>query len=161
MVEHFPSPILSLASDAIKDLDGHDVLPGLWTGTATPTSHPHTFFFGTFLHDRFFPDFVLSLVFTKCKESLQDGRRLENISWRLWYRELAAHTHTQRHLPTPPHDPLPHCPLTPVSEKGSKNRPGKFLLPFSSYTLTHTYTVLIFPFLLSRFASRFSNLIPW
>lgn len=28
------------------------------------------------------------IVFTKCKESLQDGRRLENISWRLWYREL-------------------------------------------------------------------------
>lgn len=27
-------------------------------------------------------------VFTKCKESLQDGRRLENISWRLWYREM-------------------------------------------------------------------------
>lgn len=27
-------------------------------------------------------------VFTKCKESCQDGQRLENISWRLWYREL-------------------------------------------------------------------------
>lgn len=27
-------------------------------------------------------------MFTKCKESLQDGRRLENISWRLWYREI-------------------------------------------------------------------------
>lgn len=31
---------------------------------------------------------VCGTVFTKCKESLQDGRRLENISWRLWYREL-------------------------------------------------------------------------
>lgn len=29
-----------------------------------------------------------SLVFTKCKESLQDGRRLENIAWRLWHREM-------------------------------------------------------------------------
>jgi hypothetical protein len=28
------------------------------------------------------------IVFTKCKESLQEGRRLENISWRLWYREM-------------------------------------------------------------------------
>lgn len=28
------------------------------------------------------------VVFTKCKESLQEGRRLENISWRLWYREM-------------------------------------------------------------------------
>ena len=27
-------------------------------------------------------------MFTKCKESLQEGRRLENISWRLWYREM-------------------------------------------------------------------------
>lgn len=24
-------------------------------------------------------------VFTKCKDSLQDGRRLENLSWRLWF----------------------------------------------------------------------------
>ncbi|KAG2145204.1 hypothetical protein DEU56DRAFT_732357, partial [Suillus clintonianus] len=30
----------------------------------------------------------LFLVFTKCRESFQDGRRLENISWRLWHREL-------------------------------------------------------------------------
>ena len=27
-------------------------------------------------------------MFTKCKASLKDGRRLENISWRLWYREM-------------------------------------------------------------------------
>ncbi|KAH9173791.1 hypothetical protein EDB89DRAFT_1884888 [Lactarius sanguifluus] len=99
MVSHFPSPVLSLASDALKDLDGHDAISGLWT------------------------------VFTKCKESLQDGRRLENISWRLWYRELATHTRAQRHLPTPydspPHSPHPNtvtCPLTPVSEKGSSER---------------------------------------
>lgn len=26
-------------------------------------------------------------VFTKCKESLESGRRLENLSWRLWFRE--------------------------------------------------------------------------
>ncbi|KAJ8324381.1 hypothetical protein O5D80_006642 [Batrachochytrium dendrobatidis] len=25
-------------------------------------------------------------VFTKCKDNLENGRRLENISWRLWYR---------------------------------------------------------------------------
>jgi len=28
-------------------------------------------------------------VFTKCKASIKDGHRLENISWRLWHRELA------------------------------------------------------------------------
>ena len=118
----FPSPVLSIASDALKDLDGHDALSGLWTGTTHPSS-PNSFYN---YHDLLFPDFSFSpSVFTKCKESLQDGRRLENISWRLWYRELAAHTRTQHHLPTPPQEPLPNCPLTPVSEKGSSDRHGK------------------------------------
>lgn len=128
MVEHFTSPVLSLAKDAIKDLDGNDALPGLWTGTS-PRS-PQLFFF-----DDPFLLFSLFTVFTKCKESLQDGRRLENISWRLWYRELAAHTNTHRQLPTPPHDPLPQYPLTPVSEKGSSNRPGKFYCNFKPLLL--------------------------
>ena len=34
--------------------------------------------------------FCLFQVFTKCKGSLQNGRRLENITWRLWHRELKA-----------------------------------------------------------------------
>jgi hypothetical protein len=29
-------------------------------------------------------------VLAKCKQSLHDGRRLENISWRLWYCQVAA-----------------------------------------------------------------------
>jgi hypothetical protein len=29
----------------------------------------------------------LIVVFTKCAENLENGRRLENFSWRLWYRE--------------------------------------------------------------------------
>ncbi|KIO34344.1 hypothetical protein M407DRAFT_16874 [Tulasnella calospora MUT 4182] len=29
-------------------------------------------------------------VFTKVKENIKDGRRLENLSWRLWYRELRS-----------------------------------------------------------------------
>lgn len=35
----------------------------------------------------------LILVFTKCKDNLENGRRLENISWRLWYRST--------HFPVP------------------------------------------------------------
>ncbi|KAG9314786.1 hypothetical protein JVU11DRAFT_3871 [Chiua virens] len=58
MLATFPVPILSITADAVRDLQGQDTLYGLWT------------------------------VFTKCKESVHDGRRLENISWRLWYREL-------------------------------------------------------------------------
>jgi len=27
-------------------------------------------------------------IFSKCSNSLEDGRRLENLSWRLWYEDL-------------------------------------------------------------------------
>ncbi|KAI8138909.1 hypothetical protein BJV82DRAFT_673251 [Fennellomyces sp. T-0311] len=30
-------------------------------------------------------------VFSKCKDNLENGRRLENLSWRLWYRESTVH----------------------------------------------------------------------
>ncbi|KIP05400.1 hypothetical protein PHLGIDRAFT_74323, partial [Phlebiopsis gigantea 11061_1 CR5-6] len=53
----FPSPLLAVSPDVLKEMDGEDALFGMWT------------------------------VFTKCKGSLKDGRRLENISWRLWHRE--------------------------------------------------------------------------
>lgn len=33
---------------------------------------------------------VYYLVFTKCKDNLENGRRLENMSWRLWFRESNA-----------------------------------------------------------------------
>ncbi|KAI5983670.1 hypothetical protein EDD15DRAFT_2137689, partial [Pisolithus albus] len=59
MLTSFPVPVLSIAADAVRDLQGNDALIGLWT------------------------------LFTKCKHSLQEGHRLENISWRLWYCELA------------------------------------------------------------------------
>ncbi|KAF8875518.1 hypothetical protein BD779DRAFT_1790174 [Infundibulicybe gibba] len=58
MTPKFPAPLLSVTPDAVRHLEGDDALSRLWT------------------------------LFTKCKESLQEGRRLENISWRLWYREL-------------------------------------------------------------------------
>ncbi|EPY50880.1 DUF1752 family protein [Schizosaccharomyces cryophilus OY26] len=32
-------------------------------------------------------------VFTKCAENLENGRRLENLSWRLWYREAVMTDH--------------------------------------------------------------------
>ncbi|KAI6004723.1 hypothetical protein EDD15DRAFT_2124996, partial [Pisolithus albus] len=59
MLTSFPASVLSVMADAVKDLEGHDALTGLWT------------------------------LFTKCKESVQDRRRLENIPWRLWHHELA------------------------------------------------------------------------
>ncbi|KAF9534008.1 hypothetical protein CPB83DRAFT_756801 [Crepidotus variabilis] len=58
MVTAFTTPILSVAADAVRDLDGREALSGLWA------------------------------VFTKCKGSLQNGPRLENIAWRLWHQEM-------------------------------------------------------------------------
>ncbi|KAI6025451.1 hypothetical protein EDC04DRAFT_2723132 [Pisolithus marmoratus] len=90
MLTSFPAPVLSVTADAVKDLQGPDALTGLWT------------------------------LFTKCKESLQDGRRLENISWRLWHRELAqahAQAREQRGRPSSASATCPtaYQPLTPVS----------------------------------------------
>ena len=36
MVSSFPSPLLSLAADAIQDLDGADAITGLWTSPSLP-----------------------------------------------------------------------------------------------------------------------------
>ncbi|KAF5359358.1 hypothetical protein D9756_003596 [Leucocoprinus leucothites] len=55
-----PRPVLTVAADVVRQLEGEDALPLLWT------------------------------LFSKCKESLKDGRRLENISWRLWHKALTG-----------------------------------------------------------------------
>ncbi|KAI0706990.1 hypothetical protein C8Q76DRAFT_696311 [Earliella scabrosa] len=92
MISHFPSPILSVAADVVKDLEGEDALCTLWA------------------------------LFTKCKESLKDGRRLENISWRLWYREMASAQTTPSSSPgslSPSFsEKRSPSPITPVSEDG-------------------------------------------
>lgn len=135
MVSNFPSPVLSLAADTIKDLDGGDALSRLWTSMFSISIS-----FFSFSHSH--------SVFTKCKESLQDGRRLENISWRLWHRELSARSAP---LAITPHLPLLICPLTPVSERGIEH-PGKFFL--------HLFFFFLFPLLIytSRFALRLSSI---
>ncbi|KAH9970644.1 hypothetical protein BGW80DRAFT_1176016 [Lactifluus volemus] len=95
MVPNFPSPVLCLVSDSLKDIDGGDALSGLWS------------------------------IFTRCKGSLQDGRRLENISWRLWYRQLSTRSEPLAIVYHSPEVNSAPCPLTPVSERGI-DRPGKF-----------------------------------
>ena len=81
----FPTPVLSIAADAVKDLEGRDALSGLWTCKFPLCSIIHMLIY-----------ISTPQVFTKCKESLQDGRRLENISWRLWYREMMRDGLTNR-----------------------------------------------------------------
>jgi hypothetical protein len=58
------------------------------------------------------PSRPFPIVFSKCKESLQDGRRLENISWRLWHREMAA---SQSYRPLTPES------VSPAPSEGSRN----------------------------------------
>ncbi|KAF8304821.1 hypothetical protein DL93DRAFT_2066738, partial [Clavulina sp. PMI_390] len=53
----FSDSVLAIDVEAVARLQGDDALSGLWN------------------------------VFTKCKHSLHDGPRLENITWRLWHKE--------------------------------------------------------------------------
>ena len=85
MLTAFPAPVLSIAADAVKDLEGRDALLNLWICRFLLRSIIHMLIYMS-----------TPQVFTKCKESLQDGRRLENISWRLWYREMMRDGLTNR-----------------------------------------------------------------
>ena len=115
MVPNFPSPVLSLAAEALKDLDGGDAITGLWSSMSPfSLSLP-------------FPFLTPRSVFTKCKESLQDGRRLENISWRLWHRHLSATKYPDSLSILESLVNSAPYPLTPVSELGARH-PGKFSL---------------------------------
>ncbi|KAI8812874.1 hypothetical protein BJ742DRAFT_556114 [Cladochytrium replicatum] len=55
-----PAPVLTFAIDNLSKLDSlnDDDISAMWG------------------------------VFTKCKDNLENGRRLENMSWRLWYRSV-------------------------------------------------------------------------
>jgi len=44
-------------------------------------------------------------VFTRCKDSLQNGRRLENLSWRLWFDSGRRDDHLRLARDTDPHAP--------------------------------------------------------
>ncbi|KAH8092626.1 hypothetical protein BXZ70DRAFT_897964 [Cristinia sonorae] len=105
----FPSPILSVASEAISELDGEDAVYGLWT------------------------------LFTKCKQSLKDGRRLENISWRLWYREMSNSHCSPPQSPGSTSPPLSeiqgYSPITPISEDGPNGDLGESLRLFREHCL--------------------------
>ncbi|KAK6538913.1 hypothetical protein TWF694_010467 [Orbilia ellipsospora] len=59
MPSRLDSPVLSLSINNISKIDTHNVdnLFGMWT------------------------------IFSRCAESLENGRRLENLSWRLWNQE--------------------------------------------------------------------------
>ncbi|KAJ3491526.1 hypothetical protein NLI96_g656 [Meripilus lineatus] len=108
----FPSPILSVASDVVKELDGQDALRGMWT------------------------------VFTKCKSNLKDGRRLENLSWRLWSQEMAAgfSQHPQRSRSPPPSESSSAVrPITPISDDSTVESHGT-IPPRLPSDITHRFS---------------------
>ena len=81
MPSSLPDPVLALSLASVQKLNNVDLdqLANLWNGT-------YLFFQSGDLgaDTSFTPPLT---VFTKCKESLESGRRLENLSWRLWFRE--------------------------------------------------------------------------
>lgn len=104
MLSDLSSPVLSLAADVVKDLEGEVAVYGLWSGERVLPMPLN-------LLPCFAHCYPWRLVFTKCKNSLQDGRRLENLSWRLWHREMSTSTVSPNHPPPPS-----STEMTPSSE---------------------------------------------
>lgn len=104
----------------------------------------------------------LSIVFTKCKESLKDGRRLENISWRLWYREMVASGYSPTSSPgsLSPLTPLSEkdmrspSPMTPLSEDGSSDSNCKSSSHFCHPTHPFISSTLLYPALQQCISTR-------
>jgi len=69
-------PMLSVNTGTMRKVDTRNVesLHGIWSGKLT----------ATLTHSQ---RLKCSPVFSKCASTLEDGRRLENLSWRIWNRE--------------------------------------------------------------------------
>jgi hypothetical protein len=71
-------------------------------------------------------------VFTKCKDSIQDGSRLENISWRLWFREMTRPSSSTCSSPAILHEksllgyPFPQLVTPAISEKQRTSCSSRF-----------------------------------
>ena len=88
------SPLLSIDAGQLHKVDTRNVenLFGMWSGEcsrneSTPGLQTD-------------PG-ILEPVFSRCAESIEDGRRLENLSWRLWNRETLC-CELQPHFTTTP-----------------------------------------------------------
>lgn len=78
MVLHAERPIVRVEHSSIRTIETRNMenLFGLWSGesgpgdesSATPTNHAHA-------------------VFARCSPAMEDGKRYENMAWRLWSRE--------------------------------------------------------------------------
>ena len=76
------TPVLSVDAGKMRRIDTRNVenLFGMWSGEHDPNCTRLDLFMNT--------NRPLFAVFSKCASSMEDGRRLENLSWRVWNREL-------------------------------------------------------------------------
>ncbi|WFD43245.1 hypothetical protein MPSI1_001904 [Malassezia psittaci] len=76
-------PILAVSWSRLADLNTDDVneVARFWNGMSPERKLTYA-------------------VFTKCKEALEEGRRFENLSWRLWFRQSQQSHQNQQSLPT-------------------------------------------------------------
>lgn len=91
MPSRLRTPVLSVDADRIFEVDIRNAenLYGMWNGTVADDGFKRT-------DDRL----TTASVFSKCAESIEGGKRLENLSWRLWTLETFGHK-TQSHLAKP------------------------------------------------------------
>ncbi|KAI8809485.1 hypothetical protein BJ742DRAFT_738070 [Cladochytrium replicatum] len=103
-----PAPVLTFAIDNLSKLDSlnHDDISAIWG------------------------------VFTKCKDNLENGRRLENLSWRLWYRSV----HLSNITTTPANLSLSNTTVVPFNNTHScsvsPSSVNKILASFEISSLT-------------------------
>lgn len=77
--------------------------------------------------------FSMWTIFSKCAESLENGRRLENLSWRLWNRETFCCD--DGHVPTPP-PATNNVALRPIIRKPISSPPKPAAAPAKSSDFT-------------------------
>lgn len=85
------TPMLSVDPAKMHKVDTRNVenLFGMWTGECCRSCHLGH------------PTKSRPLVFSRCADSMEDGRRLENLSWRIWNRETLC-CESQPQLTTTP-----------------------------------------------------------
>lgn len=73
--------VLTVDPNVIHKVDTHNAqnLFSMWTGKCADIASPVDVLYRSLL--------MLLTVFSRCADSVEQGRRLENLSWRLWNRE--------------------------------------------------------------------------
>lgn len=151
MLSDLSSPVLSLAAEVVKDLQGEAAVYTLWSGEHPPQILP--------VLPRFTHCHPFRLVFSKCKNSVQDGRRLENLSWRLWHREMSTSAASLLPLPsyielTPSDTDLPVL-VSPIPSPALGTAPGP--LPKGTVPYSHPVAFHVFDHLRSSIRCSFAH----